>query len=56
MPPQPLPSDDVSGRPLDDQELTAAAGFFDTARTSMTPAARQANAAALKKYPTCGDD
>ena len=57
MPPQPLPSDDVSGRSLDDlnRDSPLQPVFFDYDSSDVNDASRamlQANAAVLKKYPT----
>jgi peptidoglycan-associated lipoprotein len=57
MPPQPLPSDDVSGRSLDDLNKNSPLQpvFFDLDSSDINDAGRttlQGNAAALKKYPT----
>ena len=57
MPPQPLPSDDVSGRSLDDlnRDSPLRPVFFDLDSSEINDASRatlQANAGVLKKYPT----
>ena len=57
MPPQPLPSDDVSGRSLDDlnRDSPLRPVFFDLDSSDVNDASRatlQANAGVLKKYPT----
>ena len=57
MPAQPLPSDDVSGRSLDDlnRDSPLQPVFFDYDSSDVNDASRttlQANAAVLKKYPT----
>ena len=57
MPPQPLPSDDVSARSLDDlnRDSPLQPVFFDYDSSDVNDAGRttlQANAAVLKKYPT----
>ena len=57
MPAQPLPSDDVSGRSLDDlnRDSPLQPVFFDYDSSDINDASRttlQANAAVLKKYPT----
>jgi peptidoglycan-associated lipoprotein len=57
MPPQPLASDDVAGRSLDDlnRESPLQAIFFDYDSSDINDKSRatlQANAAVLKKYPS----
>src|SRR5687768_13147404 len=57
MPPQPLPTDDVSARSLDDlnRDSPLQPIFFDFDSSDISDAGRstaQANAAILKKYPT----
>jgi len=57
MPPQPLPSDDVSGRSLDDlnRDSPLQPIFYDLDSAEVNDASRatlQANAAVLKKFPT----
>jgi peptidoglycan-associated lipoprotein len=57
MPPQPLASDDVSGRSLDDlnRDSPLQPVFFALDSSDVSDAGRttlQANAAVLKKYPT----
>ena len=57
MPPQPLPTDDVSGRSLDDlnRDSPLQAVFFELDSSDISDAGRavlQNNAAVLKKYPT----
>ena len=57
MPPQPLPSDDVAGRSLDDlnKDSPLRPVFFEYDSSEVDDAGRatlQANAGVLKKYPT----
>jgi peptidoglycan-associated lipoprotein len=57
MPPQPLPTDDVSARSLDDlnRDSPLQAVFYDYDSAEVNDTGRttlQANAAVLKKYPT----
>ncbi|RPI51364.1 MAG: peptidoglycan-associated lipoprotein Pal [Acidobacteria bacterium] len=57
MPPEPLPSDDVAGRSLDDlnRDSPLRPVFFELDSSDVSDASRttlQANAAVLKKYPS----
>lgn len=57
MPPQPLPTDDVAGRSLDDlnRDSPLQPVFFELDSSEVSDAGRavlQGNAAVLKKYPT----